>query len=254
MPWHRAARTLAVTIALATAGSAAAQAKSSVPLPPPPTRAVAEESDGQRAMGGWAMVVFNTQPFEFPNTGGAPPLPLTVYTIGVRHWTTQPLAGFRNWGFDLGVGLAFSRSSVTQPQTGTLVTSDGPKVSGFGLHAGLPLAVAHHRHVTFELVPEVDLIWAGETLPPQTAGGDTTKYSGWSLRFGARAGFEVFFGFIGIPQLAIEASLGAAVTYDSVSSVTGPIERSSRTWGVATLRGTEPWSIFTGSVAAMYHF
>ena len=48
--------------------------------------------------------------------------------------------------------------------------------------------------------------------------------------------------------------MGAAITYDSVKAEVGPIERSTRRWGISTARGSEPWSIFTGSVAAMYHF
>jgi hypothetical protein len=212
------------------------------------------DSDGEKAMGGYALVVFNTQPFDFTNSGGAAPIPLTVYTVGLRHWTTQPWSRFKNWGLDAGVGLVVARTSVTQPQTGQLVTRDGASVTGFGLHAGLPLAVKHHQHATFEVVPELDLVYARETIPAATAGGDDTRYSGWSLRMGARAGFEIFFGFVGLPQLAVEASLGATVRYDSLSSKVGPIDRSTRTWSVATLRGSEPWSIFTGSVAAMYHF
>ena len=227
------------------------------PAPAPAAAAPAEdrgESDGERAMGGYALVVFNTQPFDFTNSGGAAPIPLTVYTIGLRHWTTQPWSRFRNWGVDVGVGLAVARTSVTQPQTGQLVTSDGAAVTGFGLHAGLPLAVKHHQHATFEVVPELDLVYAKETIPAATAGGDDTRYSGWSARLGARAGFEIFFGFVGLPQLAVEASLGATLRYDSLTSKVGPSERSTRTWSVATLRGSEPWSIFSGSVAAMYHF
>jgi hypothetical protein len=205
-------------------------------------------------MGTWALVVFNTQPFEFPNSGGAPPFALTVYTVGLRRWTKDPLSAFKNWGVDFGVGFVWDRSSVTQPQTGTLTTSDGPAANGFGLHAGLPLAITHHQHATFELVPQADLIWASEKIPPDTVGGDATEYHGWSLRLGVRAGFEIYFGFIGIPELAIEAGLGAQITYGSTSSTVGPIERSARVWGFNTVRGNEPWSIFTGSVAAMYHF
>lgn len=236
---------------------APAVAAAPVPLPPPPpapARAAArDDGDGARAMGTWALVVFNTQPFEFPNTGGAAPIPLTIYTLGLRRWTTAPLGPFRNWGLDLGVGLNYTRSSITQPQTGTLTTSDGPSTSGFGLHAGLPLAITLHKHAVFELVPEVDVIWAKETIPALT-GTVITTYDGWSARVGARAGFEIFFGFIGLPQLAIEASLGARFNYDSVSSSVGSIERSTRSWGFSTLRGNEPWSIFSGAVAAMYHF
>jgi hypothetical protein len=254
------ARPLAAALALLAAASAEAQSRpaaSAAPAAPPaaPAARSAERDDGDatRAMGTWALVVFNTRPFDFQNTGGADPIPLTVYTLGTRRWSATPLGPFRNFGVDLGVGLAFGRSSITQPQTGTLRTEDGPSTTGFGLHAGLPLALTHHRHAVFELVPEVDVIWASEKIPP-LGGGETTRYGGWSVRVGARAGFEIFFGFVGLPQLAVEAGLGAAVTYDSTTSRVGTVERSTRRWGLATVRGDEPWSIFTGSVAAMYHF
>lgn len=242
---------------LAAAGSAAAQNKAPVFTSLQPAQARAPDApvgDGERAMGTYALAVFNTQPFEFPASGGADPLPLTVYTIGLRHWTKRPLGPFRNWGWDAGVGLVFRRSSVTSPQAGVLESDDGPALSGYGLHLGLPLAVTHHRHATFELVPELDVIYAKEKIPALDAGGDSTEYQGWSARLGAKAGFEIYFGFVGLPQLAIEASLGASLSYDSVKTTVGPIERSTRTWGIQTLRGNEPWSVFTGSVAAMYHF
>jgi hypothetical protein len=263
MPASTAVRSVAAALALAAATPVLAQSKAAapapapalapVPLPPPPRTAGREEGDATRAMGTWALVLFNTQPFEFPNTGGAAPIPLTIYTLGVRRWTTQPLGPFRNWGYDLGLGLNYTSSSITAPQTGVLTTKDGPSTKGFGLHAGLPLAISLHEHALFELVPELNLVWASESIPALQT-GDTTTYSGWSARLGARAGFEIFFGFIGIPQLAFEASLGASLTYGSVSSTVGSIERSTRAWGFSTVRVNEPWSIFTGNVAAMYHF
>jgi hypothetical protein len=245
-------KTSVCTLLLAAAGGAAAETRNGstqVQVSPPGDRL----SDSERAMGTWALVVFNTKPFEFPNSGGADPIPLTVYTVGLRHWTRKPMGPFRNWGVDAGLGVIWKRSSVTSPQTGTIHTSSGPSANGVGLHLGLPLAVTHHQHATFELVPELDVIWARETIPALDD-GDSTSYDGWSARLGARAGFEIYFGFVGLPNLAIEASLGAAMTYDSVRTKVGPIERSSRTWGFQTLRGDEPWSIFTGNVAAMYHF
>jgi len=252
-----AARSILALALAALAGAAAAQNKPPVFTSLQPAQARAPDApvgDSERAMGTYALAVFNTQPFEFPASGGADPIPLTVYTIGLRHWTKRPLPPFRNLGWDAGVGLVFRRSSVTSPQAGELQTDDGPALSGFGLHLGLPLAVTHHRHATFEVVPEFDVIYAREKIPALDAGGDATEYEGWAARLGARAGFEIYFGFVGLPQLAIEASLGVSLTYDSVKTKVGPIERSNRTWGIQTLRGNEPWSIFTGSVAAMYHF
>ncbi|HYD41754.1 MAG TPA: hypothetical protein VEB43_13080, partial [Anaeromyxobacter sp.] len=247
-----AARSILALALAALAGAAAAQNKPPVFTSLQPAQARAPDApvgDSERAMGTYALAVFNTQPFEFPASGGADPLPLTVYTVGLRHWTRSPLGPFKNWGWDAGLGLAFRRSSVTSPQAGVLSSDDGPALTGWGLHVGLPLAVTHHRHATFELVPELDVIYAHEKIPALDAGGDATSYSGWSARVGAKAGFEIYFGFVDLPQLAIEASLGLSLSYDSVKTTVGPIERSTRTWGIQTLRGNEPWSIFTGSVA-----
>jgi hypothetical protein len=179
-------------------------------------------------------------------------VPISIYTVGFRHWMPAAAGPFKHWGLDMGVGLVLGRGKDTTPVAGVSTTTDQPSATGFGFHGGLPLALAHARHVTFELVPEADLVFASTAVPQ--ANGQKTEASAWSLRLGARAGFEVFFGFMGLPQLALEATLAAGFSYDSQKAKTGPVEISSSAWQFSTGRQNEPWSIFTGTVAAIYYF
>ena len=82
---------------------------------------------------------------------------------------------------------------------------DKDSVFGFVLQGGLPLALATHRHVSFQVIPFVTFAH-GQTSTGAT--GATTDFSGMRLEVGARTGFELFFGFIGIPELALSATVG----------------------------------------------
>jgi hypothetical protein len=75
---------------------------------------------------------------------------------------------------------------------------------------------------------------------------------------GARAGAEIHFGFIDIPQLALQASIGLRFDVDSGSTTdsTGPDDvevSSNRTHLHTTVQGA-PWAIFTNNIAALYYF
>jgi hypothetical protein len=239
-----ALRSLAAAAALATAGAAAAQVKPR------------EEPDGERVAGHWGVAFFGLNQFTFgaytPPLGAAGPNVVSVYTVGVRRWMAQPAGkAFRNWGLDIGLGLALGGGSDTAPG----VSVDAPSAFGIALHSGLPLAVAHSQHVTFELIPELDIVHARSQVTSVTAGGQITDYSGSVFQLGARAGLEVYFGFIGVPQLSLEATVGASVGYISLRSKPGGAAQSTASrWFIGTSRQNEPWNIFGGNVGAIYYF
>jgi len=255
-------RPLAAALALCLCGAAAAQQKPAtapapsagpraVPAAPAPTAPAArEETDGEAMAGRWGAAFFGRNDFEFAAVAGQNRV--SVFTIGVRHWGTQPLGPFKAWGADLGFGLVVGRGKVKTTQASQVTTTDAPSATGFGFHAGVPLAVTHGKHVTFELVPEGDLVFASSTVI-QT-GGVKSEWTAWALRLGARAGLEVHFGFIGIRELSLEASVSAGLTYGNQTNKTGPLEDSRSSWRFGTGKENEPWSIFTGNVAAIYYF
>ncbi len=146
--------------------------------------------------------------------------------ITLRHWLSSPSLGAKATGVDLGLGLL-------------LDTGDGGTDVGFSVLAGLPLALAVHRHARFELVPEmtIALLHLGQGL------ADTTLFH---LDMGARAGFEVTFGFMGLPQLALDASVGLVLALNTGAGVTR--------FRLATTFNNSPWDIFRSSIAARYYF
>jgi hypothetical protein len=137
-------------------------------------------------------------------------------------------------GIDAGLGLRFSGGS------------DG--VQGYNiaiLHFGVPLALAGSKHFSFQVVPEANLGYGTTDL------GDTTNKD-FHLDIGARAGAEIQFGFIGIPELSLQGGIGVGINYDHYSiGGGGP---SGHTLAFGTSVGDNPWQIFTGNVAALYYF
>ncbi len=168
--------------------------------------------------------------------------------VGVRYWINGML------GLDVGLGLALIGGSIEETAPDNDVDLDS--FTGFAFHAGVPLALASADHFTFEIVPEAN-VGIGSA---EQADGDIT-HSGFHLDIGARAGAEIHFGFMKIPQLSLQGSVGLQFALDSGSTDTDPpgagappdsIERS-RT-ALQTTVGSNPWNIFTSNVAALYYF
>ncbi|HVH44993.1 MAG TPA: hypothetical protein VM925_21720, partial [Labilithrix sp.] len=162
--------------------------------------------------------------------------------IGVRYWLMERL------GIDAGLGFNFSRSSSTvqPPRTGE-TTTDGPAVLSFAVHGGLPLAFAYGKHYKFLLVPELNLGYATRTdavvqnAPPGTVVPPDIHRSGFRFDVGARVGTEIQFGFIGIPELALQASVGLnfrhqvwSASQDAGPGVLGESSASQSASGIGT--------------------
>jgi hypothetical protein len=168
--------------------------------------------------------------------------------VGVRYWVNSML------GIDAGIGIALIGGSIEETAPDNDVDLDS--FTGFIFHAGVPLALASTDHFTFEIVPEAN-VGIGSA---EQADGDIT-HNGFHLDLGARAGAEIHFGFIKIPQLSLQGSVGLQFALDSGSTDINPpgavappdtIERS-RT-ALQTTVGSNPWNIFTSNVAALYYF
>lgn len=171
---------------------------------------------------------------------------------------TAPMIGARYW-FSEGVGIegavAFTVSSAPD-KFETRDSADGDSYAdfGLGLHAGLPLALAYSQHFTFEVVPLLNLGMTTASFE-SAADGSTFDMSGFLLAAGATVGGEIHFGFLGIPQLALQGTVGLVIQHVSRSAE----DNSRNTWtsrraGVQTTLGNAPWDIFTGNVAAIYYF
>jgi len=182
--------------------------------------------------------------------------------IGVRYWLQERL------GLDLGIGFNFlssSRATVANGQPET--TTDGPAVVALGLHGGVPLAFAYGKHYKFLLVPELNVGYATQTeaaqnVPAGTATPPDIHRSGFRFDVGARIGTEIQFGFIGIPELALQASVGLNYrrqVWHASQDAAAPVvpNPSSSSLGTNDFRTTvqaDPWALFVNNISAIYYF
>ncbi len=148
--------------------------------------------------------------------------------IGARYWLSSKL------GIDAGVGF-----------------SDSSAGWGIAIHGGVPLALATSKHLTFELIPEATVAFTGDSTG---SGSASITYSGFRLDLGARIGGEIQFGFIGIPQLALQGTVGVYLEHDSYSFSTTGSSGSGSSTIFTTSVGSDPWGIFTDNISALYYF
>ena len=213
---------LAAFALLSYAGAASAQEAVKVAV-------VETGNDHDQAVGHFAVGYFGVSnlPLGTPGGNGATAVSqgtIVAPVIGARYWLSQRL------GIDAGVGF-----------------SDSSAGWGFALHGGVPLALATSKHMTFELIPEATVAFAGNSVA-------TTSYSGFRLDVGARIGGEIQFGFIGIPQLALQATVGVYLEHDSWGVSTPANSGSISATTLSTSVGSNPWGIFTDNVSALYYF
>lgn len=182
-------------------------------------------------------------------TGAAVPATTTAIdapVIGIRYWVDQLL------GLDLGLGFSSTSGSVTANNTSV----DKPHFLAAILHGGVPLSLASSKHFSFQIVPELNVGIA--TGGASGGNGVDITYSGFHLDLGARAGAEIHFGFMGIPQLSLQGSVGLGVAIDNTKSAnnTNGIEVSvaDSNTTIKTSVFDNPWNIFTTNVAALYYF
>jgi hypothetical protein len=165
-------------------------------------------------------------------------------TIGVRWW-------MQDWlGIEaaLGIGLESGGTSFEDDMTST--ETNEPSEFALALHGGLPMVVAASKHFAFEVIPELNFGFA-------TGGVDDDEdvdLSGYVFEIGARAGAEIQFGFIDIPQLALQASLGLHLRIEGRGHTLGDEETSNSHVRFGTSVIGEPWDIFTGNLTAIYYF
>ncbi len=218
-------------------------------------------SDHEKVVGKFGVMYFGVtqQPIGTgaPNAVGRGSVQTPV--VGIRYWLQERM------GIDAGLGFNFFSSSRSVVNGATTTDTDGPAVLAFTLHGGLPLAFAYGKHYKFLLVPELNFGYATQTeaaqnVPPGTIQpADITRHG---LRFdiGARVGTEIQFGFIGIPELALQASVGLNFRRQSWGASqdafgTTPAQSSSDGQNnFGTTVQSDPWALFVNNISAIYYF
>lgn len=240
-------------------GSAQLPPPAVAPAAAPPPTAVAQSStarvepadDGisdheKYAVGHFALgyLGFTTIPLDGVPAGVSAPV------VGVRYWLNEKI------GLDLGAGLGLTGGSTETTTGNTTTTTDKAGVFGLALHGGVPIALAHQKHYKFLVIPELNVAFAhsSEAVP----NANDISHNGFHLDVGARAGAEIHFGFIGIPQLALQATIGAFLRTDHTSRSqdvpNGTNKASDSTTSLGTSVQSDPWALFVNNISALYYF
>lgn len=238
-----------------TTGALAQEANVGMALPgaaPAPATATAATTDHDQVVGrlavgylGRSTVGFGADianPTDYSDTVEAP-------VVGIRYWLSPSI------GLDAGLGFFSSGGSGEFDDGTTSDSEDLPSYMGFLVHAGLPIALASADHFTFEVIPELNV---GLGSSSASMGDTDITQNGFHLDIGARAGAEIHFGFMNLPQLALQGSIGLLFALDSAKTTVEAGGNTQETTGsrttFTTTVGSNPWNIFTSNVAALYYF
>ena len=215
-------------------------------------------SDHEKVVGHFGVGYFGITdiPIAAGSTGAVTRDTVKAPVIGVRYWLGEKL------GLDIGLGLGINGGSTETVNGNVTTTTDQAGRFGMAIHGGVPLVLAHQKHYKFLLVPELNLGFATQTETPPNptnapnAPGDISR-TGFHLDIGARIGSEIHFGFIGIPQLSLQASVGLRASHDGwkvkqdVGNQTNSAAVSQNSIGT-TVQG-DPWAIFVNNISAIYY-
>jgi hypothetical protein len=212
-------------------------------------------SDHEKVVGHFGVGYLGVSDLPIAAAGGGIPArgSVSAPVIGVRYWLNEKL------GLDLGLGFAMSTGSTELAPAGAAsTTTDLGSRFGLALHGGVPLVFAHQKHFTFLLIPELNVGFTNQSNETgQGAATVKTTLSGFRLDLGARIGSEIHFGFIGIPQLALQATVGAYVKREAWKATSEVSGNSSSASQGATAFGTsvqsDPWALFTNNISAIYY-
>ncbi|MBK7578637.1 MAG: hypothetical protein IPI67_00390 [Myxococcales bacterium] len=221
----------------------------------PKAGAATGESDHDQMIGHFAIGYLGARAVPIMDIAGGAGNPTPVLgtvqapVIGLRYWLDQGM------GLDVGLGFFSSGGSTKNGNT----TTDKAGINAVLVHAGVPLALSGSKHFSFQIVPEANVGFAQQTKKDIFAGNDELKNSGFVIDVGARAGAELHFGFIGVPQLSLQGSVGVLFRSETrTAEYTPPAGASTTVEDKSTVISTSvydnPWNIFTSNVAALYYF
>jgi hypothetical protein len=182
-----------------------------------------------------------------PTVNGFAETQLAAPAVGARIWFSELV------GLDVGLGLHFSSGST---EANNISVDKAPRF-GMLIHAGVPLAFTSGEHVAFLLIPELNFAFAtSEVDSPLIAAPapPPAELSGLRVDVGARSGLEVHFGFMGLPELSLEGTVGIFLTNQSTSASVGNAKISDSDLLITTTSFDSPWDIFRTAVAARYYF
>jgi hypothetical protein len=239
-----------VAMGLTSLASAQVQAQGQVGmgLPPAQAQAVQADDDHELVVGtvGIGYLGRRSMLVGIGSDGtSATALEVEAPVIGIRYWVDEMV------GIDAGLGFDWTSTSGSAGPVDDADTS----VMAIIAHVGVPLSLASEGHFSFQIVPEGNIGFGTSTVSPPGVADQSGQ--GFHLDLGARAGAEIHFGFIGIPRLSLQGTVGARFSLDNVDWEDEEVPGSNSDASITSIETTvqdNPWNIFVSNVAAIYYF
>lgn len=177
---------------------------------------------------------------------------LDTPVIGARYWLNEKM------GIDAGLGFGTTFGGTTVKSNNVETSTSNPAGLGFAIHGGVPLVLGHQKHYKLLVIPELNFGITTRTV--ETPNQPNVHLGGWRLDVGARAGAEIHFGFIGVPQLALQGTVGLSFRHlqwnatREAQNATPEASVSVSQNGIGTTVQSDPWAIFTNNISAIYYF
>jgi hypothetical protein len=219
-------------------------------LPARPALAVETPTARDRLLGTWGFGFLGTEQVLLAATGAGSNGERIEYSsvpvLGVRWWTP-----WRRLGLEAGLGAMVSTAHAT---TGTNVVANGPSSFELLAHVSAPLVISSTTNTILFVAPEarVGLSWI------DSGGIGAGVVTATTLHFNVKAGLEIFFTFLGLPNLSLEAGVRAGLAHEVrnywVNTATSSLLVSTQLTRFSTSLVANPWDLFTGSLAARYYF
>jgi hypothetical protein len=170
------------------------------------------------------------------------PKPISMPLVGVRYWLQDSL------GLDVAIGINHQSGSASSGGT----SNDSESWTGVAVYGGLPIVFFTAKHYNFFLEPFISLAHASHTPAAPTTDSDSSTV----VQVGGKIGTEISFGFIGIPHLTLDATVGLQINYesDTQSPGGGASDNTLSSTTIGTTLNGEPWNIFTSNINAVYYF
>ncbi len=172
--------------------------------------------------------------------------------LGLRYWWSQCV------GFEAGLGFFYSAGSVSAELGDASSEVEKQTIFAALIHAGVPLRLADTQHMVLLLTPELTFGTARSDVSPlfEDNAPPAAELRGYRLDLGARAGGEIHFGFMNLPNLALEASVGVFLSSEWASATVANQSLTDVSTALSTSSLNAPWDIFSGlgNVAARYYF
>lgn len=184
-----------------------------------------------------------------------------LHTVGARYWLNNSI------GIEAGIGIGFASGSTTLT-TPTMMgsqtnSSDTPNFFGIGLQVGLPIMLAEAKHLAIHLDPYLAFRYSTSGITSGSgAATQDDQLNGFQLGLGANAVAELQFGFIGLPQLGLQAQFGFGLAYTNSSRTSTIVATntvttvSNSTFNIGTTVGPHYGldQIINGSISAVWYF